>query len=248
MFDSEFQNALEFIRHIKMVALLTCEEKIEIVLIVGENYKTHREAAIIFNNRHPNKNINHSTVTKIVNKFKSTGSIKNNFNGKRQKLVADENTQFEVMLSVVANPKLSLRKRKSLMQQNVSKDTVARILKLNKYKPFKPKIVHTLKERDYDRRFDFCCLIQGELEEDPFFTRHIIFSDEATFSSNGTVSSQHFRWWSEENPNFIIKSHDQYSFKTNVWCGIYKNRLIGPFFSPSYECRTLFTVFTNSHQ
>lgn len=210
--------------------VLTREEKIEIVLIVGENYKTHREAAIIFNGRHRNKNINHSTVTKIVNKFKSTGSIQNNYNKKHRMLVADENTQMEVMLSVIEHPKLSLRKRKSLMQQTVSKDTVARILKLNKFKPFRPQIIHTLKERDFDRRFDFCCLVQGKLEEDPFFTRHIIFSDEATFSSNGTVSSQHCRWWSDNNPNFTIKSRDQYSFKTNVWCGIYKNSLIGPFF------------------
>ena len=52
------------------------------MLIVGENYKTHREAAIIFNERHPNKNINHSTVTKIVIKIKSTGSIHNNYNKK----------------------------------------------------------------------------------------------------------------------------------------------------------------------
>ena len=57
MFDSDRQNALKFIKYIKMV-LLTCEEKIEIVLIVGENYKTHKVAAIIFNDRHPNKNIN----------------------------------------------------------------------------------------------------------------------------------------------------------------------------------------------
>lgn len=62
-------------RHIKIVALLTYEEQIEIILIMGENYKTHREAAIIFNNRDPNKNSNHWTVTKIVIKFKSNGSI-----------------------------------------------------------------------------------------------------------------------------------------------------------------------------
>ncbi|KAK4882627.1 hypothetical protein RN001_005946 [Aquatica leii] len=36
---------------------------------------------------------------------------------KHQMLVADENTQMEVMLSVIEHPKLSLRKRTSLMQQ-----------------------------------------------------------------------------------------------------------------------------------
>lgn len=83
---------------------------------------------------------------------------------------------------------------------------------------------------DFERRFEFCSLIQGELEDDPFMARRIIFTDEATFTSNGTVSSQNCRWWSDVNPNFTIQTRDQYSFKTNVWCGIYKARVIGPYF------------------
>lgn len=214
-----------------MANLLTREEKVEIVLIVGENYKTHREAANIFNNRHQHRNIGYSTVRKILNKFKTSGSIENNFKNKRRKRVANEDTEFEVMLSVVEEPKMSIRKRASLITNtSVSKDTVANILKRHKYHAYKPQFVHTLLPRDYDIRFEFCALIQGKLEEDPLFTRSIIFSDEATFSSNGTVSSQNCRWWSISNPNFVIKSRNQYSFKTNVWCGIYKNKLIGPFF------------------
>lgn len=50
------------------------------------------------------------------------------------------------------------------MLQNVSKTTVPRILKLNKYKPFKPQIIHILKERDYDTHSDFCYFVQGEFE------------------------------------------------------------------------------------
>lgn len=67
-----------------MTVVLMCDEKILYVLIVGESeyYKTHREAAVTFNNRHPNRNINQSRFTKMINKFKSYGSIHNNFNKK----------------------------------------------------------------------------------------------------------------------------------------------------------------------
>jgi len=41
---------------------LSKEHKIEIVLIVGENYKTFRESAEIFNIRHPDKIIHFTTV------------------------------------------------------------------------------------------------------------------------------------------------------------------------------------------
>lgn len=61
------------------------KKEIESVLIVEEYYKKHTGGAIIFINRHPNKNINQLTVTKMVNKFKTYGSIQNNFNKKTPK-------------------------------------------------------------------------------------------------------------------------------------------------------------------
>lgn len=133
------------------------------------------------------------------------------------------------MLSVVENPKDSLRKRSNVL--NVSKTTVARILKTNKFKPYKPQFTHTLKEGDFVRRFEFWAVIQGELEDNRFMTRKILFPDEATFTSNGTVSSQNFRWWSDVNLNFNTHTRDQYSFKTNVWCGIAKTELFNHTFS-----------------
>lgn len=98
--DSERQNALEIKEYIKKMSLFTCNEKILIVLTVGENYKAPREAQII-NNKHPNGNINHSTVTKILNEFKNNWSININFNMKRRKRIANENRQLEVRLCVV---------------------------------------------------------------------------------------------------------------------------------------------------
>lgn len=78
-------------------------------------------------------------------------------------------------------------------------------------------------------RFEFCSLIQGDLEKDPFLISRIIYFDEATFTSNGTLSSQ-ICWRSSNNSNFTLKSRDRYSFKTNVCCSIYKYTVIGPYF------------------
>lgn len=207
---------------------LSLEEKIEIVLIVGDNYKTYREAAIIFNNRHPDKNVHFATVSKIIKKFKCSGNVENKFKKKHEAWVATEEIQNQVMLSAIENPKDSIRKRAALL--GVRKDVVAGILKANKFKPYKPQFTHTLKAGDFNRRFEFCAWFQGELEDNNYMARCIIFSDEATFTSNGVVSSQNCRWWSDVNPNFTVQTRDQYCFKTNVWCGIFKDRIIGPFF------------------
>lgn len=213
-----------------MPVKLTKEDKIEIVLIVGDHYKTFRESAEIFNARHPEKTISHMTVSNIMSKFKSTGSVANNFHKKRQKRSTGPETQMQVLQAVVENPKISLRKISKTLPCNVSKSSAGTILKSNKFYPYKPRYIHTLKPRDFETRFLFCAWLQGELEDDPFFARKILFSDEATFTSNGVVCSQNCRWWSDENPNFLIECRDQYSFKTNVWCGILRNQIVGPYF------------------
>lgn len=54
-----------------------------------------------------------------------------------------------------------------------------------------------------------------------FMSRNVLFSDEATFSSNEIISTQNYRWWSDRN--FTIKTRDQYAFKMDVWRVIYSN-------------------------
>lgn len=73
-------------------------------------------------------------------------------------------------------------------------------------------------------------MLQGEYLNNPNFLNEILFSDEATFTTNGVVSSQNCRHWSAENPEFIINAKRQYSQKINVWCGILSDSIIGPFF------------------
>lgn len=46
------------------------EDKIEILFLVGEKYKTFRETADIFNSWHPEKNIYHAIGRKVLNKVK----------------------------------------------------------------------------------------------------------------------------------------------------------------------------------
>lgn len=60
------------------MSLLNNNGRVENVLIVWENYKTHREAANFLNYKHLNR-INHLTISKILKKFKSDGYNNNNF-------------------------------------------------------------------------------------------------------------------------------------------------------------------------
>lgn len=185
---------------------LSTEEKIQIVLIVGDQHNSYRQAANIFNARHLNRNVNQTTVGRIIKKFKTTGSVTNLNKTPHVKPVTGEEGTVNVLLSAVENPKIPLSER-----QNDASMSVRNILKANKFKAYKPNFVHTLQERDLDARLDYCFWFQGIREDDRELQSHIIFTDEATFTSNGVVSSQNLRWWADKTPHFIIEARNQYS-------------------------------------
>lgn len=105
-----------------------------------------------------------------------------------------------------------------------------RIYKANKIYPYKPRFRHTLEIADHAFRLEYCLWVGENIMENRLFYKDLMFSDESTFSTNGTVSSQNCRYWSKENPNFKINGRNQRYQKVNVWCGMLCNRIIGPYF------------------
>lgn len=208
---------------------LSLRERIEVVRLVGDNARTVRETAREFNNRHPQRPpISCSTVCNINKIFNETGTVSRHLlaaNNPRQRVRHNE----QVVLNYFHDyPKRSLRI--ASVDLNVPKETIRRCLKNNKIKPYKPKFLHTLRLGDAERRMEFCLWAQGEYLNNGNFLSRILFSDEATFTTDGVLSSQNQRHWSEENPEWVINCKSQYSQKVNVWCGILNERIIGPFF------------------
>ena len=95
-------------------------------------------------------------------------------------------------------------------------------------KPYKLQLVQAITDNDKRTREQFCVDMQEKLEEDEFLER-LVFSDEATFHTNGKVNKHNVRIWGEENPHATVE-HERDSPKVNVFCAISKNRLYGPLF------------------
>ena len=95
---------------------LTNEEKVEIVLIVGNNYRTTRQAADEFNANHPERaNISHQTVSNVMNQFKNfsvnffkRGRDQDNDNNNLP-VGYNEDDELNILLYLEENPKTSLR-------------------------------------------------------------------------------------------------------------------------------------------
>lgn len=209
--------------------VLSERERIQILMMIGfgDRARSVREVCDLFNTEHPERApISISAVSKIHKKFQEEGHVRDRPRSGRPKIAED--TQLDVLLSVEETPNSSTRQL--AREFNVSKSTIGNIFRKTKYHPYKICLVHELSEDDFDRRVQFCEQLMLMCDNDPFFIRNILFSDEATFTLHGTVNRQNCRYWARQNPRWMREIRTQYPQKLNVWAGLIGNRIIGPFF------------------
>ena len=66
-------------------------------------------------------------------------------------------------------------------------------------KPYKLQLVQAITADDKRKRKQFCVDMQEKLEEYKF-NEHLVFSDEATFHTNGKVNEHNVCIWGKKNP------------------------------------------------
>ena len=68
-----------------------------------------------------------------------------------------------------------------------------------------------------------------KLDENPEFSKFLIFNDEAHFQMDGYVNKQNCRYWSDENPQELQEA-TQYPEKVTIWCGFWWGGVISSYF------------------
>lgn len=86
------------------------------------------------------------SVANVITKFEVTGSVQHIQNPGRPR--TSEEDRFTVLASAVEEPRHSVRQRATDLQ--LSKCTIHNILKIEKFYPYKIKLVHELNEDDSD--------------------------------------------------------------------------------------------------
>ncbi|KAG2458030.1 S12A7 protein, partial [Polypterus senegalus] len=158
-----------------------------------------------FNARHPTRApVSHATVSKLLAKFRETGSVLDLPKCGRMKTVTNEETSVAVLASFSKSPQRSTRRMS--LESGISRTSLRRILATHKWHPYKLELLQHLNEDDPDRRTEFAEWAKQKLEHDPQFTQKILFSDEANFYVNGEVNKQNHHYWSDTNPHWIDPS------------------------------------------
>ena len=94
------------------------------------------------------------------------------------------------------------------------------------------------REGDNERReeFDRDRTMLGKMETNPHFLDSICFSDESTFHTSSRLVHRHnVRKWGNKNAN-TIRQVEMASPKVNVWCGLFIDTVISPYFFRRCHC------------
>ncbi|CAK1554495.1 unnamed protein product [Leptosia nina] len=151
----------------------------------------------------------------------------------------DLRIEERVLKAARNNPDLGIRGLVRLLQRRgantVSTCTVSKILRRNKIKPNNDQNDKVLASRNIAHRREFCKWLVAKTENVPDFVHHVIWTDEATFTSNGMMKSHAYQ-----------ETETQPCWTVNVWAGVYGNRILGPVFLPQIMDGEDYLQFINS--
>jgi hypothetical protein len=94
---------------------------------------------------------------------------------------------------------------------------------------YKVQIVQAVEPNDRPQRQQFAIEMLDHIDQNPNYVSNVMFSDEATFHTCCKVNHHNLLILGSENPH-SIREYVRDSKKLNVWCGMMKDRINGPFF------------------
>ena len=166
-------------------------------------------------------------VSRLIKRFNQTGTVMNR-TPIRQSPATSPEIRSSVLAAISLNPIVTSKELAT--GAGISKSSVRNILRKEKYHPYKVRFVHRLTEDDFFNRATFCEKFHDLCIQNPNLTSQICFTDESTFFLNGKMNHQNIRYYSDSKPHWMRDVKCQNAPKVNVWAGIYKNQVIGPFF------------------
>lgn len=167
-----------------------------------------------------------STVFQVAKKFLSTGSVDRQ--RRRKAAVLDEDFEIAVLAYVRAYPEISIRN--VVEDSGVSIFSVWKVLRKHKLHPYHISLHQDLNECDFEKRLEFSNWALIKTDEDPDFLTNVLWTDEAQFCRNGNVNVHNAHYWSDSNPHWLRQHNHQVRWSVNVWCGMFRDRIVGPFF------------------
>ena len=211
-----------------MPRILTKEQRIFVLKQWWISGRTFGSVKAAFRNEFPGEEVPaRQIVYRLAEKFDEIGSVEDAPRSGRPNTVRNEENVEAVSETFRENPQPS--QSGASRDLGISRRSLGRLMHDLHLKLYKPRLLQALNDDDPDRRVEFCEWILDSIQDDPTLLDRILWTDEATFQTNGRVNKHNCVYWSDTNPHFIIEQELNVP-RVTVWGGIWSNGVVGPFF------------------
>ena len=202
-------------------------EYTDFIYYYGMAHGNAREAQRLYREDFPNRRVpNYAVFRDTYTRSRETGCV-SRCSGDRTRGF-DSEEEDVVLDAVEVDPTTSVRKISR--SKNVPKSKVHRIIKRHRFHPYHCTPVQALNHGDNQKRIQFCKTILLKAESDVNFLSRILWTDESTFTRDGTTNFHNMHFYSKENPHKKFQSRNQVRFSINVWAGVIgKKKILFPF-------------------
>lgn len=199
----------------------------------GAAYGNANLAQRIYEEQHPQRHIPcHTTFSRLDQRLRDSGQCQaRKIDSGRHRTVRTLNFEDEVLQRFENNPRTSTRAVSHTM--GTSHMSVWRVLSEYEKHPFHIQKVQTLMPDDYHDRLQFAEWYLHTANNDPDFSRRILWTDEACFSRDGFFNTHNSHIWSDTNPKAVENVRNQWKFSVNIWVGFVDGYLVGPYVFPA---------------
>lgn len=205
----------------------TNAEAYDMLRIYFECHENEVIASRTYNITYPNRQPQSRKVfRRLVIRLRTTGRVQSIPTRERRRSVRNEDNIVNVLTCIEINPQVSTREISRMM--GIPQPTIVRILNQHRLHPYHVALHQSLTVNDFESRLNFCNWMQNMVEENPNFLNRILWTDEATFKSNGRVNLHNMHFYAQQNPHWMRTVDNQHRWSVNVWCGILDGRIIGP--------------------
>lgn len=206
--------------------MLNVQQKAQCVIWYAES-KSPVSVQRLFQRTYPGQTVpDYKAIIRWFNQFKETGTVEKKSRPGRPP-TSEENIE-RIRQSCLRSPKKSIARRSVELQ--IPKTTIQNVLhKRLRLHAYKIQIRQQIKPTDRPMRAEFASFMLNGIDDNPNFLQRVLFTDEATFHINGSVNRYNCRIWGSQQPN-EIQEYVRDSPKLNVWCGLFHDQVIGPFF------------------
>ncbi|XP_066153268.1 uncharacterized protein [Euwallacea fornicatus] len=205
------------------------EEAYDMLAVYFQCYENVAIAAREYSVKYPlRKHHSRKVFKRLANRLKFTGNVHPTRPITQKRRTRNQQNIVNILSYINYDPKRSTRG--VARELSVPKTIIHEVLKEHKLHPYHIVLHQLLNDKDFDDRLNFCHWLENMICDETDFLSRVLWSDEATFKSNGQLNLHNSHYWSEKNPRWMREVDHQYRWTLNVWCGIVEGKIIGPYF------------------